>query len=342
MVKSYFTFNKIQENPFRIMNLMVLIFLVLWIGYINHNFLISSFSSLGIFTFFYYQNIPMKQLLKRLFLIGCGLLLAFTLGLLSTYVIWLEPFAVGAVAFFSRFILRLFHISKPGGLFFAMLAAMGTSMSVPFSHLPTVASFFFMGVVFALIAAFLTKKMDSRPEQEVIKVSLKERFHQEPLVIIDSIFYSAALFLSVYVSHGLNMKNPYWLTLSCASILLAENLDAMKHRQVQYLIGSMLGLCLSAVLSLILFSQLETIFLITFLYGISQFLVARNYAVANIFLNPMALMLSTLVRNTYLISLIEYRFIGIVIGSFIGLGVAWVMNIGLQHYLAVVKEKYET
>jgi len=64
--------------------------------------------------------------------------------------------------------------------------------------------------------------------------------------------------------------------------------------------------------------------------------------VANIFLNPMALMLSTLVRNTYLISLIEYRFIGIVIGSFIGLGVAWVMNIGLQHYLAVVKEKYET
>ena len=50
------------------------------------------------------------------------------------------------------------------------------------------------------------------------------------------------------------MKNPYWLTLSCASILLAENLDAMKHRQVQYLIGSMLGLCLSAVLSLIPFS----------------------------------------------------------------------------------------
>ncbi|STD20874.1 membrane protein [Enterococcus mundtii] len=32
MVKSYFTFNKIQENPFRIMNLMVMIFLVLWIG----------------------------------------------------------------------------------------------------------------------------------------------------------------------------------------------------------------------------------------------------------------------------------------------------------------------
>lgn len=73
LFKTYFRFNKIQDNPFRIMNLMLLIFIVLWLGYINHDFLISSFSSLGIFTFFYYQNIPMKYLLKRMFLIGCGL-----------------------------------------------------------------------------------------------------------------------------------------------------------------------------------------------------------------------------------------------------------------------------
>ena len=49
--------------------------------------------------FFYYQNIPMKYLLKRMFLIGCGLLVAFVLGILSTYVLWLEPFAVALVAF---------------------------------------------------------------------------------------------------------------------------------------------------------------------------------------------------------------------------------------------------
>ncbi len=117
LFKTYFRFNKIQDNPFRIMNLMLLIFIVLWLGYINYDFLISSFSSLGIFTFFYYQNIPMKSLLKRMFLIGCGLLFAFVLGILSTYVLWLEPFAVALVAFSSRFVLRLFHISKPGGLF---------------------------------------------------------------------------------------------------------------------------------------------------------------------------------------------------------------------------------
>ncbi len=283
----------------------------------------------------------MKYLLKRMFFIGCGLLAAFILGILSTYILWTEPFAVAIAAFLSRFFLRLFHISKPGGLFFAMLSAMGTSMSVPITQLPVISLFFFMGVVFALIAAVITKLLDRRKELVLTQATLKERFEEEPLVIIDSVFYSAALFLSVYISHGLNLHNPYWLTLSCASILLAENLEAMKHRQVQYLIGSMGGLCVSAVLSFVPFTQLQTIFLITFLYGIAQFLVARNYAVANIFLNPMALMLSTLIRGAYLMSLIEYRFLGIVLGSFIGLGVAWVMTVGLQHYLNVVRKKLQ-
>lgn len=170
--------------------------------------------------FFYYQNIPMKYLLKRMFLIGCGLLVAFVLGILSTYVLWLEPFAVALVAFpadsccdYSIFLNQV--------ACFAMLSAMGTSMRLPIAQLPIV-SLYFYGCRFALIAAVITKLLDSRPEQTIEKATLKERFHEEPLVIIDSVFYSAALFLSVYVSHGLNLHNPYWLTLSCASILLAE------------------------------------------------------------------------------------------------------------------------
>lgn len=257
--------------------------------------------------FFYYQNIPMKYLLKRMFLIGCGLLVAFVLGILSTYVLWLEPFAVALVAFSSRFVLRLFHISKPGGLFLRCFlpwerACSCQSLNYRSSH------FIFLWVSFCPDCGSDYKITGFTAWADNWKATLKERFHEEPLVIIDSVFYSAALFLSVYVSHGLNLHNPYWLTLSCASILLAENLDAMKHRQVQYLIGSMGGLCVSAFLSFVPFTQLQTIFLITFLYGIAQFLVARNYAVANIFLNPMALMLSTLIRGAYLISLIEYRF----------------------------------
>ena len=125
--------------------------------------------------FFYYQNIPMKYLLKRMFLIGCGLLVAFVLGILSTYVLWLEPFAVALVAFSSRFVLRLFHISKPGGLFLRCFlpwerACSCQSLNYRSSH------FIFYGCRFALIAAVITKLLDSRPEQTIEKATLKKDF----------------------------------------------------------------------------------------------------------------------------------------------------------------------
>lgn len=118
------------------MNLMLLIFIVLWLGYINHDFDFKFFIIRDLY-FFYYQNIPMKYLLKRMFLIGCGLLVAFVLGILSTYVLWLEPFAVALVAFpadsccdYSIFLNQV--------ACFAMLSAMGTSMQLPIAQLPIV------------------------------------------------------------------------------------------------------------------------------------------------------------------------------------------------------------
>lgn len=104
-----------------------------------------------------------------------------------------------------------------------MLSAMGTSMQLPIAQLPIV-SLYFLWVSFCPDCGSDYKITGFTAWADNWKSNFKERFHEEPLVIIDSVFYSAALFLSVYVSHGLNLHNPYWLTLSCASILLAENL----------------------------------------------------------------------------------------------------------------------
>ena len=50
-------------------------------------------------------------------------------------------------------------------------------------------------------------------------------------------------------------------------------------------------------------------------------------------------MLSTLIRGLSDAPQ-SNTFLGIIIvGSFIGLGVAWVMTVGLQHYLTVVRQK---
>lgn len=337
-LKSCLTFTKVNDNPFRSIILTISILIILLMGYFSNNYSIPSISSIGLFTLFYYRNIPSKSLMKFLGIIGITLLLSFILGLLSTISPWLSPIVVGIVAFISRLLTRLYDIHKPGALFYVMVCAMGVNLSLPLSRLFEISCFFTLGIFLSLIGGYSIKRLDKRKEASYLdKTLLTEVFKQDAVALVDAIFYSIALFLTVYISHALGLDKPYWVTISCASILLVENLEAMKKRHVQYLLGSSLGLILSIFLLQFNISGLSLILTISCLYGLSQYYVVRNYAVANIFINPMTILLSTLITKTDSITLVELRFIGIILGSFIGLGTAWLMEKTL-HYITTLSE----
>lgn len=105
-----------KDNPFRLVFAGLVMFSILFLGYINHQLLISSFGSLGIFTFLYYQPLPLKQLMTRLSVVGSYLFLGNLLGMLSTHIAWLIPIVVALVGFGGRFFFEVYDISKPGGL----------------------------------------------------------------------------------------------------------------------------------------------------------------------------------------------------------------------------------
>ena len=69
-----------------------------------------------------------------------------------------------------------------------MLSAMGTSMTLPIAQLPQISLFFFMGVVLFFDCGDHHKIIRYSSEQVIETTTLKERFHQDPLVIIDSVF----------------------------------------------------------------------------------------------------------------------------------------------------------
>ncbi|WP_236561915.1 FUSC family protein [Streptococcus halichoeri] len=277
--------------------------------------------------------------MKFLGIIGVTLLLAFVLGLLSTISPWLSPIVVGIVAFISRLLTRLYNIHKPGALFYVMVCAMGASLPLPLSKIFGVICFFTLGIFLSLLGGYAIKRLDKRKEIRFLDKTFTEAFEQDAIALVDAVFYSMALFLTVYISHALELNKPYWVTMACASILLVENLEAMKKRHVQYLLGASLGLILSIFLLQLNISGLLLVLMISSLYGLSQYYVVRNYAVANIFINPMTILLSTLVRQTDSTSLIELRFVGILLGSFIGLGTAWIMKQTLNHYVTTLSEK---
>lgn len=164
------------------MNLMLLIFIVLWLGYINHDFDFKFFIIRDLY-FFYYQNIPMKYLLKRMFLIGCGLLVAFVWGSYRLmFMAWTICRSFGC--FSSRFVLRLFHISKPGGLFCDAFCHGNEHAAANRSI--TDRLIYFMGVVLPWLRQWLQNYWIHGLSRQ-LKSNFKERFHEEPLVIIDSV-----------------------------------------------------------------------------------------------------------------------------------------------------------
>ncbi len=63
--------------------------------------------------------------------------------------------------------------------------------------------------------------------------------------------YAAILFLAAYLSQSLHLVNAYWMTFTCAAILQGENLHSVMQRNVQRILGTSLGLLLSAILLMI-------------------------------------------------------------------------------------------
>ncbi len=286
-----------KDKPFRLVFAGLVMFSILFLGYINHQLLISSFGSLGIFTFLYYQPLPLKQLMTRLSVVGSYLILGNLLGMLLTHIAWLIPIVVALVGFGGRFFFEVYDISKPGAFFGVMVTAMGASTSIPLA-----------------------------------KRSLRERIYQHPEAPLDSIYYSFVLFFAVYISESLHLQNPYWLVVSCASILQGDNLRAIKQRNIQRIFGTTIGLVISAFLLNLALTTFESIVVITILFVTVEYFIRRNYGLAQFFTTPMALMLSLLVRQQYVITLIQFRFLGIVLGSLLGLAAAWLFTVVVTFY----------
>ena len=331
--KELIHYNKPKESPVRLIGAGLCMISVLFTGYLSHQLAISSYGSLGIFTFLYYQRLPLKQLMLRLTIVGTFLTAANFLGMLSTHAVWTAPIVVATVGFLGRFFFRLYGIAKPGPFFIVMVTAMGVSTNVPLAKIPVMSSYFFIGVLFSLLGAFIMHfvEKDSFPANQV-KKTLKERINEDPAVVIDSLLYSGILFFAVYLSMGLQLKNPYWLVVSCASILQGDNLRAMAHRNIQRIFGTIIGLAIAAFLLNLPLSVFETLLMITALFVTVEYFVKRNYAIAQFFTTPMSLMLSMLVKQQYLYTLIQFRFLGIVIGSLLGLLAAWMMTTSLSFY----------
>ncbi|KFN92951.1 FUSC family protein [Tetragenococcus muriaticus] len=308
---------------------MTLVFLL---GYFSGNMTIATFGFLGIFTLMYYDNIPLKNLLIRFISVASFILISFNIGALTTFANWTTPIAIGFIAFVGRVFFRLYNINKPGPFFAVLVSAMGASIDIPARQVPVLGSFYLLGASIATIMAIIVHFVEKDPTEPIKKKSIFQRIFEDPGVFLDSIFYSSTLFLAVYLSSGLQLHNPYWMVVSCAAILQGDNLRAVMQRNAQRIFGTIIGIGIAALLLNASLTTLEAIVSIIILFTVSQITVSSNYALSAFFTTPMALLLASLTKDQDVSTLLQYRFIGIALGSLLGAASALLITTGLNFY----------
>lgn len=168
------------------------------------------------------------------------------------------------------------------------------------------------------------------------KIVLREAFKNESIVFNKAIRYGVILAIASIVSHLVPFYKPYWIPLSCASVMLGATIIGTLNRAIERLIGTFIGLGLAAVVLGLQPKGYELIIMSMFLSAITEFIILKNYAIATIFITANAILMAE--SKAPLIApevFLSARFINVIIGSAIGLVGTFIMG----HHSASIRLK---
>jgi len=157
-------------------------------------------------------------------------------------------------------------------------------------------------------------------ERPSFKSSLVRAADKDSIVFLNSVRYGAILSAATAVAFSFGFTRPYWITLSCASVMLGATIMSTFHRALQRSTGTLAGLIIA---NLILTLQPKGFLIVALnmaLTMLTELFIVKNYAVATMFITPNALLIA---ENATKIHDISYfasaRITDILVGSAIGL-----------------------
>ncbi|MBM6615982.1 FUSC family protein [Desemzia sp. RIT804] len=323
-IKSLLVIKKTDDSLLRVFGAGMTTGIMLLIGYLSGNMQVGTFGALGAFAFLYYLPIPTKHLMKRIFRVGLFMIFGFFAGAVSTFVPWMIPITISLISLLGFIIFRILNSPKPGAFFIIMVSSMATGTSLNFTGILSATLYVAFGVIAAIIVAvivgILHRKLIEDDEKFAV-VSFKERFScaikDDSRLLLTSMHHAGIIFFATYIGMSLGLGNPYWVTISCAAVLQGRELVVIFQRNIQRIVGGMVGLLVGIVLFSFDLSVLSTILIIIVLNLFVEYCMVRNYGLANFFTNPLSLLLANLSSGAFVNELISSRFAGLVLGSFI-------------------------
>ena len=128
---------------------------------------------------------------------------------------------------------------------------------------------------------------------------IRKSIDKNSIVFRNSLRYGIILMFSAFVSYKINLPKTYWIVLSCASVMYGSSIMTTFHRSIQRSIGTIFGVGVAMCIGYLhpqsyliaLFNMILTI--------LTEFFIAKNYALATIFFTPNAILIAEASSSAY-------------------------------------------
>lgn len=296
-----------------------------FVGWYFGNLSMGLSASLGGLVILYYQ--PAMPLAKRmLIMLGCsfGFLLSFSIGF--GFHPYISAVVFGLFAMGVHWITAYCNTRPPGSFFFIMIAAMASCQNFAWETMLQKIGLMSLGTMLACLLALGYGLVTIQKKHAVgpLSATIKPR---EFVSLVESGIIGIVMFASMAVGHLLDMKNPYWIPISCLAVMQGMSRYHVWERVFHRIVGTFVGLGLCWGLLLVCKTPLSICICIFLLQFIIEILIVKHYAAAVIFITPMTILLaeagSSLAGNSDL--LMATRFLDTTLGSLIGAVGGWLI-----------------
>ena len=134
----------------------------------------------------------------------------------------------------------------------------------------------------------------------------------------------AGVLIAGVVATSAGIGRPYWAMVSAVVPLVARDLSAQLTRGLHRVVGTGLGLLVAGALFELDLGGLALVLVVAALQACAELFVGRNYALALVFVTPLALLMVHLVVPVPTSELLTDRGLETVIGVVVGIAVGWV------------------
>lgn len=249
-----------------------------------------SLASIGAMTIIYMPRTKLDLRMAALMAAGFAMIACFALGQIGQLLPDLRVPLIALVALLVTLAVRFYRVAPPGPLFFVMAATIAAYAPAPLSQMPEKLGLFALGSLFSVAIAFI--------------YSLHILRHRDPLppedrptdiigeVVADSIIIASITGLSLFAAELLDFDKPYWVAVSCIAVMQGANLRSVWNRKVQRILGTIVGLALTWMLFTAVREPWQLALAVIALLFVVETTIVRNYALAAIFITPLAITLA--------------------------------------------------